>query len=344
MFKQFLDGASRFCMSPDDGGGAPPPAAPPAGGKPPATPPPAAPPAGGKPPAVPPGGKLPAPGAGDPPPSDGGDAPPPADGDEPPAADWRKAIAGEDAKALETLNRFASPAELFKSYQALRQKVSSGELKAPLPKDATPEQIAEHRKANGIPEKPEGYLEALPEGLVLGDSDKAAYAPFLKNMHDQNASPAVVQAAIATHQQAQAQMAQAIQEADATLMAKTEDTLRAEWQGDYRPNMAAVDNFLTTNFSAEVKAAILNSRDEKNQPLIHNADFLKACAQLGRTLAPAGATYGAGLDSLDTIDNEIKQINQFMRTNRKEYFADTKKQARLRELYAAKERFAKKAG
>ena len=51
-------------------------------------------------------------------------------------ADWRQKLAGEDKKTLERLGRMASPADLFKSYRALEQKVSAGELKKGLPENA----------------------------------------------------------------------------------------------------------------------------------------------------------------------------------------------------------------
>src|SRR5688572_23894721 len=89
-------------------------------------------------------------------------------------ADWRQKLAGEDKKTLERLGRMASPADLLKSYRALEQKISAGELKKGLPENATPEQVAEWRREQGLPEKPEGYLEnlSLPDGVVLGEADK----------------------------------------------------------------------------------------------------------------------------------------------------------------------------
>ena len=74
-----------------------------------------------------------------------------------PADDWRTRLAGGDEKELKRLSRFASEADVYKAYRELEKKKSSGELKQALSKDATPEQIAEWRKENGIPETPDKY-------------------------------------------------------------------------------------------------------------------------------------------------------------------------------------------
>ena len=63
--------------------------------------------------------------------------------------DWRSKMAGGDAKEAKRLERFASPKEVFKSYRAFETRLSSGELKSALPKDAKPEQLTAWRAENG---------------------------------------------------------------------------------------------------------------------------------------------------------------------------------------------------
>ena len=46
----------------------------------------------------------------------------------PVADDWRAKLSGGDAKELERLKRFTDEAAVWKSYRALEQKMSSGEL------------------------------------------------------------------------------------------------------------------------------------------------------------------------------------------------------------------------
>src|SRR5580765_7475618 len=72
-------------------------------------------------------------------------------------ADWRKNIAGDDEKELAQASRYASPADIWKKARALEQRLSSGELRPVLTKDAKPEEITAYRKAHGIPEAPDKY-------------------------------------------------------------------------------------------------------------------------------------------------------------------------------------------
>src|SRR3546814_8159770 len=83
-----------------------------------------------------------------------------------------------------------------KSQRALEQKLSSGEFKKAIGPDATPEQIAEWRKEQGIPEKPEDYDLKFDNGLVIGEADKPLVAEFLKASHATNVTPAQAKAQI----------------------------------------------------------------------------------------------------------------------------------------------------
>lgn len=285
--------------------------------------------------------------------ADGAGNQPGGDGDGQPAGDnpdggnqpgdgqpnWREDFA-EDEKDLEFLNRFADKKSVMKMIKAQRAKISSGELKAPLPENATPEQVAEYRKENGIPEKADGYMEGLDENIVFGEDDKAALDPFLAEMHERNELPETVHTALAAYQRAKDMQIQRIQEQDAQIKAAAEDELRAEWEGDYRTNLTAVDNFLDGHFSADVKMALMNARDEAGKPLMYNADFLRSCANLGRELNPVGATFGNGADNLDAIDTELAGLKKKMGT--KDWYRDEAGQKRYRELLQAKERFSKK--
>lgn len=293
-------------------------------------------PAGGTP--APAGNADPAPAGGSPAPT--GNEPKPAGDPAPAADDWRRKLAGEDENDLKTLGRFSTEKDLWNAYKNLRGKVSSGELKAPLAKDATPEQIKEYREANGIPEAPEKYLEAMPDGVDFGDQDREAMVPFLKEMHDMNAPKEYVQAAMKAYHNSVLQQNEKIRENDAAMKAATEDELRTEWGPDYRGNISAVNNLMDAHFPAEVKAALMNARDHEMKPLLFNKGFLQAMAQLGRELNPVGSTYGTGMDNIDSIETEIKKIEGKMGT--KEYWKDEKMQGRYRELVAAKQRFGGK--
>ena len=75
------------------------------------------------------------------------------------------------------------------------------------------------------------------------------------------------------------------------------------------------------------------------------ADLVKTLVDWARQLNPAGVVLpGAGGNLAKSIDDEITQIETLMKTDRATYNKDEKKQARLRELYAARDKIgAKKA-
>src|SRR3546814_10458699 len=83
-----------------------------------------------------------------------------------------------------------------------------------LPIYATPEQIAEWRKEQGIPEKPEDYDLKFDNGLVIGEADKPLVAAFLKASHATNVTPAQAKAQIASYYAIQEQQQAARAEKD----------------------------------------------------------------------------------------------------------------------------------
>lgn len=93
---------------------------------------------------------------------------PPADTTTPPAASapassWRDTLP-DDLKALPTLAKFQEPGALAKSYVELEKKIGQRGVQVP-GEGATPEQVAEFHRALGVPEKPDDYAIAAPEGI-----------------------------------------------------------------------------------------------------------------------------------------------------------------------------------
>lgn len=266
----------------------------------------------------------------------------------PSATDWRKDIAGDNAEWMKTLERFASPKSMFESYQALRSKMSSGELKdvKPFPEKGTPEEQANWRKDNGLPEKPEAYYEHLKfdNGLVVGEEDKAGVDAFLKAAHGANYTPAQAKAAVGWYFQQKEVEAEARATADKEVAQKTVDALRAEWGNEYRTNMNGIHAVLDTA-PAGVKEKVMNARMADGTPVMSDPDTLRFFTSLYRTINPVTTVVPAGDEAtmVKTIDDELSAIKNVMATDRKKYNNDEKMQKRYRELLAAKERMTKKA-
>ncbi len=92
---------------------------------------------------------------------------------------WRDEMAGGDEKERKRLERFASPADVYKSNRELEKKLSTGKFKVDLPENPTEEQIAAYRKDMGIPEDGK-YDTEIGGGFVWSDDDKPALDFFAK--------------------------------------------------------------------------------------------------------------------------------------------------------------------
>lgn len=273
----------------------------------------------------------------------------PKPGELPAGFDFRAYLAGGDKDAEKDLAKYTDPKAVYKSLRDLQAKISKGELKAPpaaLPANATPEQKAEYRKANGLPETAEAYVEklALPDGVVIGAADKPLVTDFAKAMFEQGASQDEMNRAVSWFYQAQDREKAQRVEADGQLRVSSEVALRSEWGADFTPNMNAFGAFKAT-MPADLQATLFTARTADGRMLGDTAEFLKLGAQLGRMLNPAATLIvPAGGDAGKTIGDEIGAIEKSMYdangTPNREYWGDEKKQSRLRELYTMRDQMA----
>lgn len=271
------------------------------------------------PPPVPNPGPAPAPPPAPPPaPAPGGDPAPapapiaPPDPTPAPApTDWRTAIAGDDAKKLAILGRYASEQAWRDSWFELRKTVDTTRPKQPLPENATPEQLAAWRADNGIPNEPKGYLEKLPDGLVIGAEDLPIFESFAAELHAQNIPPQAAHAAIKWYNNFVEQQQAHTAEMDRTNAAATSEALRTEWGPDYQANVNARkafidslpervrDGFLTARLP---DGTLLGEYPEMSQWLVGMAAEMNPMATI-----PPGSGIGTGGK---TVEDRIAEIGQ----------------------------------
>lgn len=249
--------------------------------------------------------------------------------------DWRTEWAGEDPELLKFLGRYHSRDAAVKAWKKTNDELKSGKYLKPLPESPTDEELASYRKDNGIPEKPEGYLETLGDGLVVGEDDRPYVDAFLAKMHGANAKPAEVNAALSAYYDIVDEQVAKQSEAAAQAKEASVEALREEWGGDYKRNVNVVNSFLS-GLPEPVRNAIAAGRDDQNMPLGNNAEFIKWLAGLALEANPiATVVPGAGSNQASAIADEIAAIEKTMRENRGAYNRDEKMQARYRELINA---------
>lgn len=247
---------------------------------------------------------------------------------------WRADIAGEDDKFATTLERFENPTAFGNAFREAQQTISAGKYKEALPAaDADDETVKAYREANGIPFEPAGYLENLPDGLVLGEDDAPIAEVFMQALHSVYAPPGVAHALISQYNDFAEEQQEAQNELDIEQAKEATDALRAEWKGDYRANINLVGAFLENTFGKEVKEQLLNGRFEDKRGFMNDPKILMGIASAQRIIDPLLQIIPAGEDPEATLKEEIAEIELYMKEHRTAYNKDEKKQARLRQLY-----------
>ena len=296
--------------------------------------------------------------AADPKPADAAADPAPAD-PKPDAAEWRaRALTevfgeakdddppetkAEREKMAKLAGRYTTMGAALKALREAQTKISSGEYKAGLPKNATPEQLAAWRVEHGIPAAPDKY--AMPEGVELNEAEKGMVQSVLAAMHEQNAPPAVVQATIKAWKQAQVGLQEQMAEIDAADELAARDALRDRWGGDFAMNMAGMKSMLGQGGS-EVMNALTSARGADGKKILSNPAVAEFLASTARELGYVGATViPASMDQGKSLDDQIAAIEKSMfnenGTKSDAYWKNEATQQRYAQLLEARNRLSK---
>jgi hypothetical protein len=259
---------------------------------------------------------------------------------------WRNMYAGDDSKKLARLERFTDPVKAFDALLEAQNKIRSGEFAKPLPANANEQERAEWRQANGIPEKPEGYFEKLPDGLVIGKDDQPLFTEFAKVMHDQNVPPGAVQSVVKWYYDLQDKEQNTTQQADKQHSHEATDKLREQWGNDYRANMGQVSSLLD-GLGGELKNQFMDASFPDGRRLFNSPEFITWLADKAREINPAGVLIPAsGGDQIKSIEAELATLKGKMANKASDYWKGPtaeKQQERYRQLIDAQQRLKSRA-
>jgi hypothetical protein len=254
---------------------------------------------------------------------------------------WRTEWSGGDEKIAKQLERLSDPTALVKSYAEASNKIRSGDLAKPLPKDATPEQAAEWRKGNGYPETPDGFLE-FGDGLVIGEDDKPLWGDVAKLAYEATSVPELMKLLPKWYYGMQNDQIQTQTAADGQSKTELETKLRETWGTDFTANSNVYANFLA-GAPKEVNEALTQARDAEGNFILYRPEVVSWLVAQAREINPAGHIVpNSGDSGVQSIEGEIATIEKFMRTNRTEYNKDERMQARARQLYEARAKLQKR--
>ncbi len=247
--------------------------------------------------------------------------------------DWRDDFAGDDDKFKSTLERFATPGDMSKAYREAQATISSGRYKEVPGEGATDDDIKAYREANGIPLESSGYMDNLPDGMVIGEDDKELMTDFMGVLHGMNVDPKVGHEVIKWYNKFSEEQQDVIAETDSTQHQETEDALRTAWGSDYRANINLVGAILESSFGKEAKEQLMSGRFADGRAFMNDPKVLEGFAEISRKLNPLTQLTPPGGDPQKTLNDEIADIEKYMSDDRTKYFKDQPAQDRLKQLY-----------
>jgi hypothetical protein len=253
--------------------------------------------------------------------------------------DLRKLIAAHyaagdkkaEAKELKRLERVKDIKSLWGSFREMEAKFTSGGLVKVPAKDAKPEDVKAFHAALGVPEKPEGYMEhiKLESGAVIGEADKPMLSSFTEALHKAGAPPAAVNAAANWYYQRQEQMAADMEEADEAFRREAEKTLKEELGAAFRRQTNAISSlFATAPGGADDKnpkalyARLVHGRTADGKVIGNDPEVMRWLISMVNEVNPAATVVEDGRQNGKSIDDEIKEIKDIMRTDRRRYDRD----------------------
>lgn len=229
-----------------------------------------------------------------------------------PAADWatlRSDWAGGDEATSKVLDRYSDGKAFVKAHKELVDKLASGELKTAkkLPENPTPEQIADYRKANGIPEKPDGYDIQFPVGFTPDEATKATLEEYRAFAHANHIPPNLVKGQVNWYLAAQQKAAEARLVQDDKDQSDGAELLRKDWGHEFGRNIQTVQALFEGN--EELFGAIMGARGADGKKLGNNPDVLRFLVNVGVNANPSIREYaGDGSVTPASAAERIKEI------------------------------------
>lgn len=242
--------------------------------------------------------------------------------------DWRALLAGDDPKAVETLARFANPADVPKTLAEQRAEITRLQQQAKastrLADNATSEQVAEYRKAIGLPDigkdaKPDDFMNAYkiepPKGYDLTEAEKAQIGDYAKLAYEQGDSPREVKRAVDFFFKQQAAQQQVLNKVNVDFHRAEHNGLRDEYGSkEYDAQLAAATSWIDAQFKGEdgtvdeaAKNNILNAQLPGGGRLGDSSFLFKIAAKMA-----LGEGYSAQIEA-NTLESGGKSLGEQQR-------------------------------
>ena len=240
--------------------------------------------------------------------------------------DWKARVIGEDREGAlaKWVSRYGSVEAALKGGFEAVNKVRSGEYKKALTDGAKPEDVAEWRTANGVPEKPEDYKIAVPDDLAPDDATKKlfqaeidAYRPVF---HELNLSQKQAEAMTAAYFADQKAVQQAKFQAAQQTMEKAKLDLAREYGRNYEPYMKMSGTFVAEQVGKDGADRLFNMVLADGTHLGSHPDFIRLATNAALAFAGDGEVItGDGAASGGSIKEQFDAAIALRGTDPKKY-------------------------
>lgn len=232
--------------------------------------------------------------------------------------DWKEKWiekAGGDKKLANKIKRFKHPSDTLVSLLALEKKLSSGEYKRVLPKDATDEEKAAYRKEEGIPEEAKDYTLATVKDHEWNEVDESVIGALFPAFHQAEISQDKADILVSAYGELAKQMQENQVEADREFRIAGEENLRVEYGADYRANMGVFQKALKDQelIPGDLEAVLSTARTKDGQRLLNHPDFAKFVIGLG--VEKYGEQSLLSGDAKSTASSRIKELEKLRDTD-----------------------------
>lgn len=253
--------------------------------------------------------------------------------------DWRADAAGGDEKSLKRLERYNSLGDATSALFEAQDTIRSGKASI-LPKDASEEQIADFRKANGIPEAADGYDIQLADGRVFSEGQQAYVDEVVAEMHGVNATPEMVNSMVNAYAAAEDKFQQAQEEQDGLDGQAAEQALRDVWgNADFKLNKAAIESVIK-QIPEAARDNFLNARMADGTGVMNNPEMLMFLAQISREANPAATLVPPSADQLQGLRDRKAELKEMRMNDRKKFDSSPGLRDEYRNLVEAEQKMS----
>lgn len=215
--------------------------------------------------------------------------------------DWRTEDSGGDERVLRELKRYANRHNVAKALVETKNKIRAGIAPLELPENATEEQVAEYRKAIGIPDTPDGYELKFRQDFQATEDHKNMLSAWAAHAHAKNMLPAAAKEAVEFVQQWEERQSRERTAAMQRMLMQTDRELESEYGADYRRNIGVLkETYLA--FRPALRDIVLSN--------LHNKALIRELMEDALDANPTAVLEGDVSSGGRSLQEQIDELTQ----------------------------------